>query len=485
MKTLRLFSFLCIIFGFIANNTCAQFFDDFSSSTLDPSWTVVQTWPGGAPRVYGYTSPGNHFSLTNNPGYLRYWLDPMTHPEGFLIDYGPYFNVYQYDAGLEIHQTFSGDRWLFEAGGIFNLPASNGRGFILRLYFGDGEEGTYYMQIYRGADVHWNGVFMNLNEKIGPGQDDYSVLATYQPIGPWYYGAYNYPPPTPQYYRVERNGGVLTVYWSDDAADWNTAFTYDLGSALDGLEQRVVVTGICWFFPTDSYADWDYISITPTVKPVEIDVQPGNFPNSINPNKKSTIPVAILTTASFDATAVDPLSVKFGPNAAPAIGGKGRITDADGDGDLDMLLLFNTKETGIQCGNTKADLTAKTTSGLGLAGTDAILTVGCGSKSAGSIMQSEEYPQESYMLYPNYPNPFKSETEIRFYLPKDEHVIIKIYNINGEEIRTLVDGQYFGGEHKIRWDGTDGNRNPVSQGFYLYQIKAGSFNKVEKMSLIR
>jgi hypothetical protein len=194
--------------------------------------------------------------------------------------------------------------------------------------------------IYRGADVHWNGVFTDLREKTGPAYDENTELTTYQPIGPWYYGDNNYPPPTPQYYRVERDGGVLTVYWSDDGSVWNTAWSYDLGTALDGLEQRAVIAGICWFVPGGSYADWDYISVTSTVLPVEIDIQPSNFPNLINPQKPSIIPVAILTNSSFDATTVDPLSVEFGPNAANVKDGKGRITDADLDGDLDMLLLF-------------------------------------------------------------------------------------------------------------------------------------------------
>jgi hypothetical protein len=278
---------------------------------------------------------------------------------------------------------------------------------------------------------------------------------------------------------------VLTVYWSDDGSVWNTAWSYDLGTALDGLEQRAVIAGICWFYPGGSYADWDYISVTSPVLPVEIDIQPSNFPNLINPQKPSLIPVAILTNSSFDATTVDPLSVEFGPNAAYVKDGKGRITDADLDGDLDMLLLFNSKETGIQCGDTKASLIGKTTIGQDITGADALLTVGCRTKSTESVIQPEVNPQEGFTLYQNYPNPFKSETEIAFRLPEDNYVLIKIYNLQGEEIRTLVNEPYFGGEHKIRWDGNDSNGNPVSSGIYLYQIKAGSFTKVEKMSLIR
>lgn len=489
MKTLRLFILLCIILSLKAYNAKAQFRDDFNSYTLDPAWTVVQTWSGGLVRPGGwggnnYTEPGNHYSLTDNPGYLRFWLDPMTHPEGFLINYTSYLYYYWYDASLELHRTFSGDKWRFEALGTFHLPETNGRSFHLRIYFGTGGPGTYFVQIYRGADVTQNFSRINLIHQEGLEYDDYTTLLDYFTDYPWLYGEYQYPTAS-QYYRVDRDGSVLTTYWSEDGINWTTAWSYDMGTTLDGLEQRVVITGGCWFISADSYADWDYVSVTPTVLPVTIDIMPGTTPNSINLKSKGVTPVAILTDNTFDATTVDPLSVDFGPNGAKEIHNKGHIGDADGDGDLDMILHFNTKESGIKCGDAKASLTAKTTSGQDITGTDAILTVGCSSKSTESIIQSEVSPQESYELYPNYPNPFNTETEIRFYLPEDNHVMIKIYDINGQEIRTLVNEQYFGGEHTIRWDGTDGNGNPVSKGFYLYQLKAGSFTKVEKMSLIR
>jgi len=298
----------------LQSNATAQFFDDFSSPVLDPAWTVVQTWPGGAPRAHGFTQPGNHYSLTDNPGFLRYSLDPMTHWDGFLNGYATTFSYHSccnHDAGLEIHRPFSGDNWRFEAGGIFFLPFTNGRSFLVRLYFGTGAVPTYWVHLWRGADVHHNSVSLSLSEKTGPALGDQSTLQYFQPNGDWYYGVGNYPT-APLFFRLERAGGVLTGYWSDNGVAWNAAWSHDLGSALDGLDQRVVITGLSWFSTGGSFADWDYISVTPTVLPVEIDIKPGSYPNSINPNSNGVIPVAILTTPSFDATTVDPLSVKFG-----------------------------------------------------------------------------------------------------------------------------------------------------------------------------
>jgi DNA-binding beta-propeller fold protein YncE len=69
---------------------------------------------------------------------------------------------------------------------------------------------------------------------------------------------------------------------------------------------------------------------------VAIDIIPGEFPNSINPQSNRVIPVAILTTDTFDAITVDPLTVEFGPNGATEAHGRGHIEDVDGDGDNDL-----------------------------------------------------------------------------------------------------------------------------------------------------
>ncbi|NIM15432.1 MAG: hypothetical protein GTO45_25940 [Candidatus Aminicenantes bacterium] len=118
----------------------------------------------------------------------------------------------------------------------------------------------------------------------------------------------------------------------------------------------------------------------PAVFPVEIDIKPGSWPNAINPRSKGVIPVAILTTDNFDATSVDPLSVKFGPGEAAEAHGRGHIEDVDNDGDLDIVLHFKTQETGIQYGDTTACLTGKTKDGKSIEGCDDIVTVGKGKK---------------------------------------------------------------------------------------------------------
>lgn len=110
---------------------------------------------------------------------------------------------------------------------------------------------------------------------------------------------------------------------------------------------------------------------------VVIDIKPGSFPNSINPKSKGTIPVAILTTATFDATTVDPATVRFGRTGTEAASVHAALEDVDLDGDTDLILHFNTQTTGIQCGDTSASLTGETLDGQMIQGSDAINTVGC------------------------------------------------------------------------------------------------------------
>jgi hypothetical protein len=121
----------------------------------------------------------------------------------------------------------------------------------------------------------------------------------------------------------------------------------------------------------------DDISFQSQVVPVDIDIKPGSYPNSINPKSKGKIPVAILTTDTFDATNVDASTVLFGRTGTEASPVHWALKDVDGDGDTDMILHFNIQDTGIVCGDTSAFLTGKTLSGQVIEGSDSINTVGC------------------------------------------------------------------------------------------------------------
>ncbi len=83
-------------------------------------------------------------------------------------------------------------------------------------------------------------------------------------------------------------------------------------------------------------------------------------------------------------------------------------------------------------------------------------------------------------LNQNYPNPFNPTTEISFVLPESNEVSLKIYDLMGREIATLVDGRLNAGEHQYNFDATG-----LASGVYLYQITAGDFTQVKRMMLIK
>jgi len=136
----------------------------------------------------------------------------------------------------------------------------------------------------------------------------------------------------------------------------------------------------------------------------------------------------------------------------------------------------------------------QTVSGFIAAG--AAYVYGGSSGTAKSLIASSanEPIPETFALRQNYPNPFsplergtfgKPETEIGFGLPSADHVTVKIFNLLGQEIRTLGNDKYAAGLHHVRWDGKDNDGNTALSGIYFYQLQAGAFSQVKKMSLLR
>jgi hypothetical protein len=90
-----------------------------------------------------------------------------------------------------------------------------------------------------------------------------------------------------------------------------------------------------------------------------------------------------------------------------------------------------------------------------------------------------------YALHPNFPNPFNPETQIAFDLPRAGEVSLKIYNPLGQLIGVLFQKNLSAGRHFVRWDATDGSGANVSSGIYFIQMRAGEFNRLRKMTLLR
>jgi len=94
-------------------------------------------------------------------------------------------------------------------------------------------------------------------------------------------------------------------------------------------------------------------------------------------------------------------------------------------------------------------------------------------------------PLRATMLHGNYPNPFNPSTTIHFSLATASNVTLDIYNIRGQKVKSLVNGFLSSGEHSILWNGTDDSNRLVSSGLYLYQMRVGEHNFINRMTLMK
>jgi len=91
----------------------------------------------------------------------------------------------------------------------------------------------------------------------------------------------------------------------------------------------------------------------------------------------------------------------------------------------------------------------------------------------------------SFALNQNYPNPFNPETLITFDLQQSGRARLEVYNILGQRVRVLLDGETGAGSHELRWNGADDFGLPVANGIYVYRLSAGSQSASKKMLLLQ
>jgi hypothetical protein len=94
----------------------------------------------------------------------------------------------------------------------------------------------------------------------------------------------------------------------------------------------------------------------------------------------------------------------------------------------------------------------------------------------------EELPGEikTYSLSNNYPNPFNPSTTIKYQIPKSGLVTLKVYNVLGKEITTLVNEEKSVGSYEITFDASG-----LSSGIYFYKLSADNFQQTKKMILLK
>ena len=91
----------------------------------------------------------------------------------------------------------------------------------------------------------------------------------------------------------------------------------------------------------------------------------------------------------------------------------------------------------------------------------------------------------SFLLRPNYPNPFNSETIISFSIPRSGKALLEIYDVLGRRVKTLLHGRVTAGDYQIRWNGRNQWGQSVSSGVYFYRLQSGEQVLTRKLLLIR
>jgi hypothetical protein len=100
--------------------------------------------------------------------------------------------------------------------------------------------------------------------------------------------------------------------------------------------------------------------------------------------------------------------------------------------------------------------------------------------SGTTAVAGEETIPTEYKLEQNYPNPFNPTTTIQFAIPEAGVYSLKVYNILGEEVASLINGQLNGGIHKVNFDATR-----YASGMYIYRLNGSKVNISKKMILMK
>ncbi|MDR3628279.1 MAG: T9SS type A sorting domain-containing protein, partial [Ignavibacteriaceae bacterium] len=97
-----------------------------------------------------------------------------------------------------------------------------------------------------------------------------------------------------------------------------------------------------------------------------------------------------------------------------------------------------------------------------------------------SVKEDKMQTPSGYYLSQNYPNPFNPNTVINYQLSAYSHVTLKVYDVLGRLVKTLIDGYKSQGNYSVNFNAAD-----LASGIYFYQLKAGNFTETKKLSLLK
>jgi len=92
---------------------------------------------------------------------------------------------------------------------------------------------------------------------------------------------------------------------------------------------------------------------------------------------------------------------------------------------------------------------------------------------------------KTFALKQNYPNPFNPVTTIKYQIPAESRVVLSVYNILGQRIKTILNDVQPAGYYTVQWNGRDETGNQVASGIYFYRIQADGYVNTCKMLFMK
>jgi hypothetical protein len=248
---------------------------------------------------------------------------------------------------------------------------------------------------------------------------------------------------------------------------------------------------------------------------VSFDMRPGSCPNPFNPASRGVINALLLGSEEFDVRdvnlssirledAVSPLKVRVADMGSAERGNGHPCADMSPDGFADLSLRFATEDIAATLGavadgdEVNLTLRGRLFDGTVIEGEDIVAIVGGGSEPSpvkqpapapsptAMLTSRESPPPQTLVLHQNTPNPFNPSTSILLNLPPGSGAVtLRIYDLSGRLIRTLLDGETFVGQRAFIWDGSDEAGRPVVTGTYIYRLTGGAIEQTRKMMLLK
>jgi len=100
-------------------------------------------------------------------------------------------------------------------------------------------------------------------------------------------------------------------------------------------------------------------------------------------------------------------------------------------------------------------------------------------------VENDGFIPVAFNVFQNYPNPFNPSTTISYAIPQQSNVMVKIYDMLGREVKTLVSEEQMPGVYDVLWNGDNNYGINVATGIYLYRVVAGNNVQVKKMILLK